>query len=482
MSRRSFTRREFERMLGLAGLAAAGGCSGERRSARSAFTDAAASAEAPSRFRATRGGVDLGIPPSTPQGQVWRYGLAYPFQVAARTAALFCNIRGNRGHDFEVGTDVVVFRDAAAIGADRGVAVSRNHEEGNPRSHPPGKPSIMVKFPLSGGFVPLGAKRPDGSNHPHAGTGYGFCAVEAWPRHADRPYAESEYHEYLEVQQYAFDDAGFRVHGTERVATTDLIPGWRIEHPGVSHAVADGDDFVQAVCGSAEKSTTGSGVVRWRRRGGRWQPVSFVPIEEFDNAHGPSLVRDVDGSLIFCAAGTFGTDYDNDIRMWRSRDGGAGWQPLLHVRHAIASAPHSVNRAADGTPYVAATLYQVFVHPAVDAFRRRKDPQGRLRGGGRNRERICIWPLREDRTDLETAILVRDGRVDFGAPPSGSSWFVDHPSAMTVHLGDGRWHDLLAYRICDGAEVLSGAPPAPQTGTYVEEITSTGKVLPLWRF
>lgn len=480
MSKRSFTRREFEWTLGLAALGstvmAGEACRTEHPPAGSK------SPVPPARLEASRGKVDLTIPPSTPPGEIWRYGLAWPFQVAPGKAALFCNIRGNRGHDFEIGTDVIVFEDAAAIRADHAVPISRNHEEKSPSSNPPGKPSIMVKYPISGGFVPLGAKRADGSVHPHAGTGYGFAVAEAWPRDGDRAYPPSELYEYLELQQYAFDGKTFHVVNTERVETTGLVPGWRIEHPGVSHAVADGDDFLQAVRGSVAKNNVGSGVARFRRGDKGWRAVSFVPIEEYDNAHGPSLIRDLDGSLIFCAAGTFGTDFDNDIRLWRSKDGAASWQPLLHVRDAVASSPHSVNRAADGTPYVAATLYQVFLHPLTDWSRRRRDPAGRVRGGGRNRERLCVWPFTEDRADLDTAILVRDGRTEFGAPPSGTSWFIDHPSASTVHLADGRWHDILAYRIADGAEVLRGAPPSPRTGTYIEEVTSTGKIVPLWNF
>jgi hypothetical protein len=474
MSNRFITRREFEQSLLSAVFA-----SPVLRAAGPAQQPAAV---ARARFQVTRRAAALTIPPSTPSGEIWRYGLAYPFQVAPGRAVLFVNIRGNRGHDFEIGTDAVLFDSLSGIRAEGALAVSRNHEETNPNSQPAGRPSIMVKYPLTGGFVPQKAKRADGTAHPHAGTGFGFCVAEAWARDSDRAFPPAELYEYLEVQQFAFDGVRFKVERTDRIPTDRLLPGWRIEHPGISHAVADGDDFLLAVRGSADRTNVGSGVMRWRRGEKGWQAVSFVPIEEFDNAHGPSLMRDLDGSLIFCAAGTFGTEFDNDARLWRSRDSGATWQPLLHLRSVTAAAPHSINRAADGTPYLGATLFEVFLHPARDTFRRRKDPQGRVRAGGRSREKLAIWPLGADRADVETAILVRDARAEFGPPPSGTSWFVDHPSAMTVHLGDGRWHHLLAFRICDGAEVLTGAPPARQTGTYVEEVTSAEPVVPLWRF
>ena len=483
MSDRRLTRRQFEKSLGLtvlgSSLLAGEACNSSRQATESKPQPGTAPKP---RFEATRGPADLTIPPSTPAGEIWRYGLAYPFQVAPGQAMLFVNIRGNRGHDFEIGTDAILFDDDATIRADRAIPVSRNHEETNPRSSPPGKPSIMVKYPLTGGFVPLQAKRADGSPHPHAGTGFGFCVGEAWPRDGDRAYSKAEYYEYLELQQYAFDGTNFRVEATEKILPDQLLSGWRIEHPGISHAVADGDDFLLSVRGSVDKTNIGSGVMRWRRGDKGWRAVSFVPIEEFDNAHGPSLMRDLDGSLIFCAAGTFGTEFDNDVRMWRSKDAGASWQPLLHVRSAVSASPHSINRAGDGTVYIGGTLFEIFLQPIPDPFRRRRDPEGRVRAGGRSREKLAIWPLTADRTDIENAILVRDARAEFGVPPSGTTWFVDHPSAMTVHLKDGRWHNLLAFRICDGAEVLRGAAPAPQTGTYIEELTSSEKVIPLWNF
>ena len=68
------------------------------------------------------------------RGEVWRYGLTYPFQVAPRTAAVFCNIRrvNNPGVDFEVGTDVVLFDDLSNFKPLSIIPVSRNHEEPNP--------------------------------------------------------------------------------------------------------------------------------------------------------------------------------------------------------------------------------------------------------------------------------------------------------------------------------------------------------------
>ena len=58
----------------------------------------------------TTGPPDVAIPPDQPANEIWRYGLTFPFQVSSDTAAIFCNLRGQSGHDFEIGTDVFLFR------------------------------------------------------------------------------------------------------------------------------------------------------------------------------------------------------------------------------------------------------------------------------------------------------------------------------------------------------------------------------------
>ena len=46
----------------------------------------------------------------------------------------------------------------------------------------------MVKYPVRGGFIPLGAKLSDGTPHPHAGTGFGTSQAMAWTPNQDRSY------------------------------------------------------------------------------------------------------------------------------------------------------------------------------------------------------------------------------------------------------------------------------------------------------
>ena len=473
------TRRQFEKRIGQAilssGLFTWSGCK-----PRPSEKTAPSGAQETPLLRMTRGGVDLAVPGDQPAGETWRYGLAFPFQVAAKRAALFANIRGKRGHDFEVGTDVVLFDDLDHVSTGERVRVSRNETATNPKSNPPGKPAILVKFPIRGGFVPLGAKRPDGSAHPHAGTGFGAAQVEGWTADRDAPFKGPETYEFMEIYQFAYDGRSFQVTRSDRIEFDRLLAGTLLNNPGLSAALADGDDLLFPMGGQIADGQ-GSGVTRWRRGADGWRPVAWHPVTSSDHSFEPTLIRDVDGSLLFCARGGAEPDYF-DIRIWRSSDGAQTWTKIIHSRGAISSVPICLNQAADGTPYVASNLYEVFLGKVPAQYRSPRDSQGRLRAGGWMRDKVCLWPLNGSRNQLEAPILARHCTAEFGPAPGGVTWNADHPAATTVQLADGRWHNVIAMRVCDRAEVWAGITPPAPTGTYVEEVSSTGAPRPLWSF
>jgi hypothetical protein len=440
-------------------------------------------------LRVTRGKPDLVIPPDTPAGDTWRYGLVFPFQLAPGRAAAFSNIRGKRGHDFEIGADLIIFDDLGAISAQRAVVLTRNQAEPNPQAG--GAPALMVKYPIRGGFVPFGAKRPDGSPHPHAGTGFGTSQVEAWPAEADRPFKNTQVFAYMELQQYSYDGRVFRVDSTERIFYDELLSGWSLYNPGIANAIPDGDDLLQPLSAKpgadhlmADYPGCGSGVVRWRRGSKGWRPVEFLPVTGEDPSVGyiePTLIRDVDDSLLLAAR--YGPEREHsDIRIWRSADGGKTWKKIIHIVGAVSATPISINRAADGTPYIGANLYEVFLGGFPNAFGTPRNSQSNPRAGGWLRDKLCLWPLNRERNGVEAPILVRHGREEFGPEPGGVAWFIDHPSAATVQLADGNWHDVLGYRICSRGEVWAGMAPSAPTGAYFEEVISLGPPRPTWLF
>ena len=91
-------RREFQRKLSLmltgAAVAPLTGCSSKPRETPAGGAErGAASDQGSGLFSITRGEADLRVPPDTPADKSWRYGLIFPFQLAADRAAAFVNIR-----------------------------------------------------------------------------------------------------------------------------------------------------------------------------------------------------------------------------------------------------------------------------------------------------------------------------------------------------------------------------------------------------
>ncbi len=456
--------------------------------------------------RVTRGAALLRAPVSVPAGEVWRYGITYPFQVAPRLAGVFCNIRKalNPGVDFELGSDVLLFDSLDAIRSEAAVQISRNHGEPNPNSRPPNERAVMVKYPVAGAFVPTGAKRADGSPHPHAGTGFGLSTAQAWPQHdrdlghnADRigrrAYPGAQAYEYLEFQQLSYDGTRFRAEKAEPLVEGRASVGdWFLAGNPIRNGIADGDDLLLPYsCRRGEpagpkRSLVASGVLRFRRTAGLWQAHTFVPVTPEDGSWEPTLVRDVDGTLLLCARGK-GEPNRTSIRVWRSADGGTTWRLQIEALGPISMSPVSINQAADGTPYVAANLFEVPLWPIGDERYNHSGYKGtgdggRMRLGGWLRERLVLWPLSADRKSLASPIVARDCRSEFGPPPGGSSWHADHPSAMNLQLGDGSWHNILGYRVLERAEATHAIAPAPQSGAYLEEVLSSGPPLPAWHF
>ena len=435
--------------------------------------------------------------------------LTYPFQVASTVAAITCNIKPSfgLGQDFENGADIILFRDRLKVDTHHAIPITRNEEGKNPNAG--GKAALLVKYPDPVGFVPLGARRPDGTPHPHAGTGFGTARASAWPlddsalvetpeRRGRKTFEGNQYYMYWELFQFKYDGHSFEVIGKEKLASDEVIPGWVMSCPALTNAIPDGDDLLTAMSGGRPGRPHGAGVVRWKRIANIWRPVSFQLVtgeegasrtkeltekghgETFEGAIEPSLVRDVDGELMLSARGRRNTGHP--IRVWKSSDQGQKWK-LAVFCGGISSAPVSLNRAADGTPYIAANRYQYQTHvkgmPSIPYF---VGPDGKPRPDGGTRETLVLWPLNEARDALEIPVIARDCLAEFGPPPHGTLWSVDHPSAMTVRLADGQWHNLIGYRIFEKEENTHFVDPTPHTGAYLEEVISAGKPLPVWHF
>ena len=433
--------------------------------------------------RVTRGPADLVLPAD---GDGFRYGTGYLCQVGPTQACVLSNLRteGYPVGDFEAGVDAVVFDDAAQIAAAPAVPVTRTVKYADRHS---GQWRIVIKHGVKGGFVPLGARRPDGSPHPHAGTGVGFCAALDFPMKGNGYYDKRDKTKGMvrttEVQQLAFDGRHFQVTRTDTHTRSRplQVPGspWKIYSPPLRMGIPDGDDLLFAAAATTNDPSAwfsdphACGISRWRRIDQVWRPVAYTPVATSRVPANPvvvygqkmsvvpiepTLVRDRDGSLLFTARFAYHTFDEHALRVWRSPGGDANdWKLIIEAPDMKGQAPVSINRAVNGSPYIVSTPL------------------------GRERDKLSLWPLNPGRTGFDPPITVRDALQQFGPPPSRKVWFMDHSNGGVVRLAAGRWHDLLLYRMMDRGE-HSGGPPAPQSGLYAEEVLCTGAAVPEWNF
>ncbi len=484
----SFSRRQFT-----GGLAAAAGL---LALGRAAGGEAATDALQPARrgiCGIRRNPKALDVPVDVPPGPAWRYGLSYPFQVAADLGGLYCNLKvfGGPGQDFGGGVDIVLLGQPGSPRVAKAVTVARNSPAPNPNNG--GRPAIMVKSPGLAGFVPLGAKHADGRPHPHAGTGFALVPGNAWPTgpgetpdfaYPDRigygSYTGEKNYRTFDLYQLRFDGAAFTVSPPERLDRA-AFGGLFLASTGMGCAIADGDDLLCGLTGLHPGGTaTGAGLARWVRRAGAWRPADFEFVTPPDGSMEPSLVRDLDGSLLLFARAP--RAMGPPVRIWRQPAPGRPWELRINVNRLIPSVPATLSRAADGTPYLASNLYQPqLMLPAglnSDGGVDRLGPAGR-RG---ERSTVCLWPLNAARDGFDLQFVVRDPLVEFGPPPHGTIWAADHPTGGVVRLADGQWRSLLGYRLLEWKENTHFIPPGPRTGGYLDEVLSFGPPVPPWNF
>ena len=463
-------------------------------------------------LRVTRNKLVLTTPPDRPTRGSLHYALAFPFQAGPRTAGLMVmrmieELGGTGNYGFLDGSDVILFDEFKPPTPAQIFPASRNEIE---PGHGAAPPRLFLKGPLIGGFVPLGALRADGSPHPHAGTGFAFSQAH-WFSFPDGRFlwGDANRKDMILVHQLAYDGKVFTTrqtqawaqNGDHRLEVGDA--GWTIVGDTLRNAIPCGDDLLMATTAArTSPPAVGIGVVRWTRRGGDWQPADFDSVEASDGAipqgpnpkercpwMEPSLARDADGGLLFSARGADTFDDSGDgsgylVRVWRLRKPGAGgaggaggWTVSIDQRQTRLNSPVTINTAADGSAYLVSNPYNRAFIPETGVT-------------GRGREKLVIWPLDGRRSGLHDPLLVRDCLAEFGPPPAAprtpdwaEHWMADHPNGATVRLKDGEWHHVLAYRICHCPRYQSSAgPPSKYSGSYIEEVFSSGPAIPVWRF
>lgn len=443
----------------------------------------------------SRGKLVLTIPPDRPSLGSLRYALAFPFQAGPHTVGLMVSrmIEETSSYGFLDGSDVILLDELKPPCCSRIFAVSRNELEAGGNGTPA---SLFVKSPLIGGFVPYGARRADGTPHPHAGTGFGVGQAHRFPFSNGRfSWTDAARIDMNEVYQLAYNGETLLTRRTE-VRTQnadDPLPigntGWSVLATGGCNATADGDDLLLATtAANIDRTVVAAGVMRWICADRKWRPTIFIPVvtatgwastepnlTEQTPWMEPSLTRDADGSLLFSVRGN--GELSHTLALWRLASDGV-WRQVLNLPDARMNSPVSVNTAADGSAYLVSNPY----NPSL---------LSETAQTGRGREKLVLWPLNSDRTGVGQPLAIRDCLADFGEPPLPAvdrpevpeKWMADHANGVTVRLNDGGWHHVLAYRVCHGPPYSTyGTTPSPQSGAYIEEVVSRGSALPVWRF
>ena len=159
-------------------------------------------------------GILLRRPSPLPEGSTndVTYELGICFQLDKTHCLVVSSMDEAGGPDLCVGNDGFVFEKLSDIKAPKAIPVSRP-EVGFKMKN--GQTGYLAKFPVTGGFVPLGAVLPDRRPHPAAGTGLLVCLCRTYPSdRSDVGYAAPHdntgenwkaYETFMEVTEYRWD-------------------------------------------------------------------------------------------------------------------------------------------------------------------------------------------------------------------------------------------------------------------------------------
>ena len=412
-------------------------------------------ADQPKGFRAiVHYGQILHSPSVLPEGSSndLTYELGICFQLDRTHCMVVCNMDEAGGPDLGVGNDGFIFEKLSDIRADRAIPISRPETRFQMKN---GQMGYLAKYPVTGGFVPLGAVLPDGRLHPAAGTGLIVTVGRAYPPErtdvghtrpattAGQDWRACE--TFMEVAQYRWDGKELRQTGRQQgekwlgmlAIAKPLSPFCPMDSGFVAPFMFDTDYKLRAV--------------RFDFDGQAWKPTALgEPFLTHDGECEPSIHRDGEGFIIY----TRGRDAFG--RVYRSSD---GMNYQLAFAHDNWTVPQGFNKGLDGSFYVATNT-----------------------GPGFLRNPLQAYPMGQKSFDLPMIVHDQGGvRHDTGDRIP----FIDHGVGVNVFL-EGRWRHLLFYRVCDLKERTfyghqkeasrrvhgdrSPIPKLPTSGTYVAEL------------
>jgi hypothetical protein len=395
--------------------------------------------------RVVRHGRVLSLTASQPENTTRPviYEVPKLFQLDRDHGMLIASMREQGGHDFEVGNDAFVFKDLKDISAEKAIPINRL--DANYHLKSTGAPAVQGRFPVSGGFVPLGAKLADGSPHPAAGTGFVYSGTLTF--RADRmeghPQAGKDDRD-IEFVQLRWDGKDLKVIQREFSKT---LAGVDVGRVGLTNALPDGTGFL---CPFAADDGTYVVVIRFEYDGESWKPVKAgKPFRESplpknwrtDRVYRwleteASIVRDGERYLVYTRC------RDWKGRVYSSTD---GLNYSILFDHYNYNTPQTLNQGLDGSIYLLTN-----------------------RGPGLLRNPLLAFPL-QGQTFMEPWMVHDERRVHYYNATDVETPFIDHATGTSLFLG-GRWRHFAGYRALGLHETDGkGAPPGPHTGVFIDE-------------
>lgn len=343
------------------------------------------------------------------------YELGLCAQLDDSHAIIIVNIDEQGGGDLCVGTDAFVFQKIEDIQPENAIPITRVDPNYVLKS---GKQGYLAKFPGPVGFVPLGAKRADGTPHPAAGTGFFIGASVA---KEGKQAAEGVPETPHEIVQLRWDGEKLTVSPGvlfDHLLGIELTGGSALSHPTpvgdsmlMPAVVGDKICVFQFDYNGSEWAATKHGTPFHTAPGRPGEPGEEFKIcsMEFE----PSMQRHGDEFLLY----TRGNDCIG--RLYRSHD---GFEYELVSERDNLSVPQVLNQGLDGGYYVVSNP-----------------------GPGMLRNPLQAWPWDGQKWGEPITIHDQDGiRTDDGDKIP----FVDHCFGANLFL-EGRWRHIVSFRVCD---------------------------------
>jgi hypothetical protein len=350
------------------------------------------------------------------------YELGKMFQLDQDHCLLVASMDELGGGDRCVGNHGLIISKLADIQADAVFPVNWPDPEYKLKS---GRTCFLAKYPVEGGFVPLGARLKDGRPHPHAGTGFLMSTALSFDS-VSRCLIEHEDEEsLLELMQLRWDGSSLKIF--KRELHHDLL-GYDFRGLGVSYSLMEEDYFLAPL-------TTGAGMVVYKFEflDGEWrittcskpfitcvtdQPLVICQVGE----HEPSILKK-DGKYLVYTRGV-----DCVGRLYESADCIDFKLALTRVNTDL---PQILSKGLKGDIYLV-------TNPS-----RGRNGDNPMNAYVRNP--LLLVPL-VDGQYRDPIIIHDEGGI--GTIEGDKIPFIDHGMSVSVFM-ERQWRHFILYRVCD---------------------------------